>query len=490
LSSTTKAERGQTLVIFALSLVVILSFAALAFDVGQVLLSKRAQQDTADAAALAGARYIADPACKASPSLSNPACRPAITAALVSAASNGYGDGGTNCAAVACGSNVNPQVSVKVPPGPEAGPYDGAAGTIEVQVRGVKGSIFAAVQGITDWNVGVLAVAANRIDFSPNYSILALSPNCPSVSISGSNSSLTVNGNIQVNATCAGGINVGNNGSIDVSSGSCNLSGPSPISTNHGSSVSCTLNYNQPVVPDPLAGLPPPTIPPVASPPVNLDVTTATPPSGCMSTLAAPVACSFPNNSTLRGTRWRLFPGTYPGGLSIQANATFYLQPGIYYIAGGGVQINGAGSGSSASTPIVMSVSDGTTTLGGGVLLYNTADVSGGTTILAAQSINLNGSQANINLLPYQTDPYAGIVIFQDRTVSVPLKLNGAATNLNVTGTMYLPAADVQVNGSSSNALTAQIIAYSFTLLGSAPSLDVGYNSDSFFHIRGSGLVQ
>ena len=46
------------LAIFALSLVTIVIVAALAFDTGMMLLEKRDQQNAADAAALAGARYL------------------------------------------------------------------------------------------------------------------------------------------------------------------------------------------------------------------------------------------------------------------------------------------------------------------------------------------------------------------------------------------------------------------------------------------------
>ena len=60
MSSTTDArrERGQILVLFAGAIVVLLIVAALAFDVGMILVERRDQQNAADAAALAGARYV------------------------------------------------------------------------------------------------------------------------------------------------------------------------------------------------------------------------------------------------------------------------------------------------------------------------------------------------------------------------------------------------------------------------------------------------
>src|SRR5687768_10174279 len=59
-SSTTERrdERGQILAIFAGAAAVIMLIAALAFDTGTVLVEKRDQQNAADAAALAGARFL------------------------------------------------------------------------------------------------------------------------------------------------------------------------------------------------------------------------------------------------------------------------------------------------------------------------------------------------------------------------------------------------------------------------------------------------
>lgn len=489
MSSTTESARGQTIVIFALSLVVILGMAALAFDVGQALVSQRSQQNAADAAALAGARYVAASACTSNPSLSNPACAPAVAAALQVAQLNGYGDGVTNCA-TGC-TNANPAVTVKIPPGPEGAPYDGVAGTVEVEIGTRQPSIFAGVFGIRNWNVGVLAVAANQVDTALSFSFLALDPNCPSVVLSGANGSgLTAGGNVQVDATCAGGLKVQGNATITVTSGACNVSGAS-IQTGGNANVDCTVNTDQPVIPDPLAGLPAPTMPGLAHVPVNLDTPAVAPPSNCPSALAAPATCKFTSNYA--GTHWRLYPGTYPGGLQLLAG-TFYLEPGIYYIAGGGFSAGGNGV-------VVESVNAGTTTAGGGILIYNTSDLVPGTPcsgVACGGPITLDGSTAQITLYPYESSlftpqpaqTYDGMVIFQDRTLNSTITLNGSSSNLNVTGTIYAPLALVKVNGSNSTATNTQVIAYDFQFNGSGGNMTVGYQGSSFFHLRGAGLVK
>lgn len=483
---------GQTLVIFALSLVVLLGMAALAFDVGQMTIDRRAQQNAADAAALAGARYVALSPCRTTPSLAN--CPGAVSAALKVAQLNGYGDGATNCIA-GCPS-LDPKVTVKIPPGPEAVEYYGVAGAVEVQIGSTRSSIFGGALGFSNWTVGAMGVAANQVDVALSYSFLALDPTaCPSVLLSGSTGSgLTAGGNVQVDSTCAGGLQVTGNADITVTSGACNVSGSS-IATSGHAQVNCTVNTNSPVVPDPLAGLAAPTMPPLAAAPVNTDNPLTSPPANCPSTLAAPATCKF--SASYAGTHWRLFPGTYPGGLQLLAG-TFYLEPGIYYIAGGGLSAGGNGV-------TVATVNTGTTTTGGGILIYDTQDAVPGLPCSGAAcigQISLNGAGASITLNPYQSDPYKNIVIFEDRALSVSgtttggvtrtpdLVLNGGSSNLNVTGTVYMPLGMVQVNGSNSTAMNTQILAYDFKFNGSGGNMTVGYNAGSFFHLRGSGLVK
>ncbi len=478
---TPTRERGQTLVLFALSITVLLGIAALAFDVGQTMLDKRAQQNAADAAALAGARYIAGSGCESNPSLANTACDPAVAAALEVARLNGYGDGATNCTSNCFG--VGRSVTVKIPPGPEAVEYYNAPGAIEVIVDSHRGSLFSGILGFTNWNVSSMATAANQIDIALGFSFLALDPNCPSVTLTGaSGSGLTAGGSVQVDATCPGGLKIQGNAQITVTSGACNVSGTS-IQTGGNATVNCTVNTNVPVMPDPLADLPAPSIPPLASPPTSLDSPAVSPPANCPSTLAAPATCKF--SASYQGTRWRLYPGTYPGGLQLNAG-TFYLEPGIYYFAGGGFSAGGNGVE-------VDSVDTGTTTPGGGVLFYNTSDTAAGSPCAGAACggpITLNGSGAVINLEPYQSDPYKGMVIFQDRTLNSTVTLNGSSSGLKVSGTIYAPDALVQINGSNSTAMNTQVIAYDFKFNGSGGSMNVGYDANSFFHIRGSGLVK
>jgi hypothetical protein len=56
--------------------------------------------------------------------------------------------------------------------------------------------------------------------------------------------------------------------------------------------------------------------------------------------------------------------------------------------------------------------------------------------------------------------------IFQDRTVTTPVMLNGTDADAEVAGIIYVPGAHVQINGSSSEFIVDQIIADTFKING------------------------
>jgi Flp pilus assembly protein TadG len=63
-----RGERGAVIVIFAICLFVLIGFAALAIDIGYLHTTRSELQNVADAAALAGARYLGDEYAKLTPS--------------------------------------------------------------------------------------------------------------------------------------------------------------------------------------------------------------------------------------------------------------------------------------------------------------------------------------------------------------------------------------------------------------------------------------
>jgi len=454
LSSITSAQRGQALVVFTVWLFLLLVMAALAFDVGQTLLDRRAQQNAADAAALAGSRYLTSTTTPYHGFCSDAAGgNLPVDAACDLAVKNGY---------------PRPVVRVDTPPGPTS-IYSGVTGYIQVTIATQRTSFIQGRLLPSIWSVSSMGVATNGAEGAAPYSFLVLNKTiCDSMQIAG-NGSVVAGSNIQVNSSCpSSALKTQGNAQIDITSdtGQINVVGGW---SGGGASIEPTPQTGQPWQPDPLAELPPPTPVPGLPMPV-VQVSGSMPiPSGCpggsgAATPALPALCQFP--SSYAGTVWRLYPGYYPGGLKFQSG-TYYFEPGIYYVAGGGLDANGGGAalfsvdaGSGPAVPIA-----------GGVLVYNTQEAlyaeqcagngtfpTGVTEATACIGpIKLNGSSAPIQFRAIQDGLYKGIVIFQDRTITVPgadIQVNGSASNLNVIGTIYAPSGEIVLNGSAGTSST------------------------------------
>jgi Flp pilus assembly protein TadG len=492
LSTTDRSgERGQTLPLFALAILVLLGFAALAFDGGQMLLDRRTEQNAADAAALAGARYI----------ITNAA--DARDEAMRVAYQNGFGAGPTYSSSGDAGPNGT-TVTVRVPPGSSAAAGFRTSEYIEVEIASSRPSIFGAVIGFFTQQTGARATASNQDNVAANFSMLALNPTKCQAANFGGTGTVEVGGNIQVNsnATCPqGAFNAGGTSSVEVTAenGTIEVVGTAKC----GGASSCDPTPTQgSVVPDPLASLPAPPFESPTAAVVSVVAGGKLIPAGCPggsspATAAAPATCTF--NSSYAGTTWLLSPGYYPGGISV-LGGTVFLRPGVYYMAGGG--LNAAGTGAnlysvssawSSSTAPNCSASSGDC---GGVLIYNTNDpgaTSGAASVKNMQPISLNGAASIIHLYPLQdAGPYTNIVIFQDRTQpsssSGDLQLNGNSANLYVQGTIYVPKGYVKVEGTG-NLGPSQIIADTFSITGGG-TLGVGYDQDLVAQLIAVGLVE
>ena len=467
MSSTTdlRNERGQIIVIFAASLIVIFSVAALVFDGGMMLLEKRAQQNAGDAAALAGARFLpGDPTA-------------AADAAAAIATANGFTHG------------VDEQtVTINIPP--VNGPNAGNAGYIEVLIDNETPSFFAGIWGIFGHDVGSRAVAANQTGVLGPFAMLSLNPTaCPAVDIGGSGE-LTSNGTIQVNSTCntgQGAMFLHGTGEVVTASGvNCNVVGE--FNATPGADYDCPVPPGVTAIPDPFAGLTEPPIPTdgggaiiYPDAPEHISGSPTMIPSGCpggsaAATDAAPQLCQF--TASYNTSTWRLFPGYYPGGLRFQGG-TYYLEPGIYYMGGGGFAMNG-------TSVSITSVDAGTTSLGGGVLLYN-----GNHDTAASGTITLNGGGSETHLYPLDDgSEWDGIGVFQDREVCEDATFNGADTVLEIRGLIYIPCGLLTANGNGGSIIVDQIVADTFKMTGSGGSLTVAFDEDFLPTLSVAGLVE
>jgi putative Flp pilus-assembly TadE/G-like protein len=483
LSSTTSRsrERGQVLVLFAGGLVALLLIAALAFDVGMMLVERRDEQNAADAAALAGARHVLtdEPAAEA--------------AARQIAQMNGYDD-----------ADAKEVVNVYIPP--LHGRYVGLPGFIEVQIESTRPSIFGGVVGRADWPIGAFAVATNSQNLTFPFSMLALNPTaCKAIHVSGGGV-VEAYANIQSNSSgsdCTGadvGVGFSRTGgsTIDVLAPDATCRAVGDIQDSGSGSMTCTLAENSFALPDPLRNLPAPAKPalptqamvPVGHTHALPDYCPGATPSSKAPSEVSPRVCKLAPSGGFKDLEWILYPGLYPGGLEIDAGTTAYLMPGIYWIGGGGLIVKGGGSivtvaTEADATPIVAN-----STWGGGVMLYNSTlpRAPGG-------EFHLNGSGAMMKLKPLNVstgDPnviYNDIVIFQDRTVSTPVTLNGSSSATEVMGIVYAPGGQIKLNGNGGTLITDQVIADTYDINGNGGTIRVMRGEGVDAVIVAAGLV-
>lgn len=474
--------------IFAGGLVAIIAVAALVFDTGQSLVDRRTQQNAADAAALAGARYLPivtgqyqglcsdlSAGQRANANMKH------VTAACEVAEAYLAADGPANAA-----------ITVKYPPGPET-QFSGQTQNIEVIVDSTRPSVFSGILGLTSHHTGALAVARNSSNNALPFSLLSLDP-CGTSKITGGGG-VVVGGAIHVDSACAPGLMINGNGSGQASS----CDSVSGVVDQHGN-FDCPEPSPIQVSGDPLVGLATPPEPTILGR-VEVDAGSGSVPGNCpvagsdLATFKAnPQTCQFQGGG-VNNTKYRLYPGYYPGGIVVNSETvTLYLEPGIYWIGGGGI---------SMTKGTLIAVDSGGTAFatdagGGGVLIYNSEDSLFSDQCEADPSYNagcfgglqFNGNTVSLQLRGIATTLWENMVIFQDRSNTNEIRVNGNGATTILVGTVYAANAEVWINGDGGSSVSAQVIAYNFTINGNGGTLLVDYNPDDLFQLEGVGLVE
>ncbi|HET9852408.1 MAG TPA: pilus assembly protein TadG-related protein [Candidatus Limnocylindrales bacterium] len=497
----TARERGQVLVLFAGGVLTLLIVAALAFDVGMMLLERRDQQNAADAAALAGARYVFEPDCVA-PTWT---CTEARAAAISVALANGYDD-----------ADPSESVAIQIPA--DNGRYIGLPNFIEVDINAERPSIFGGVIGQGVWPVSVFAVATNDQDLSFPFSMMALNKTaCKAMQVSGTGE-VTAYGNIQSNSNgsdCVGdpiGFSRTGGGTIDIIADDATCRSAGEIQDQGSGEMTCTPAENSFALPDPLAGLEDPAKPPLAPAMtfVGPGLQTSLPndhfPKDCPGDTTRapsetnPQQCKLAETGAYQNKAWILYPGLYPAGLEVTGGTTAYLMPGVYWIGGGGIRVATGGSIISieqvSNATVALPTHATWNTWDSGVLIFNSrlGPSAGG-------NINFNGDGARLLLKPLSltvddTDPYCvlycqfnDLVLYQDRTLSTTVTLNGSASEAEVAGIIYIPGGLLTLNGNSGSLTVDQVIADQFLINGNNGNILVlkRYGIDAL--IVAAGLV-
>jgi hypothetical protein len=501
LSSTTdrSPERGQVLVLFAGALVVLFLIAAVAFDVGSMLLERRTEQNVADAAALAGARYVASAA--------------NFSGTCVSASGNPAANASCEVARANNASLADSQIQIDIPP--VSGAYRGYPAFVQVRISTTKGSIFGGIIGRASWPVGVNAVAANQQGVTYAFGMLALNPTaCKAILISGTgvvNSNANVQSNSDGTAAGCGGIGFSRTGSgtLNVTATDATCRSVSAIQDQGAGTMTCAKSPYSFSLPDPLRNLPAPAQPALAAAmkevvsgavvdsPTNIPKYCPGATGSNAPSLTNPQQCVLGVGPGQPSRLWIMYPGLYPGGIWAKGGVTLFLTPGIYWIGGGGFQVTNNASLISVNsetdrTPATCTVGATPPCInGGGIMIYN-SQLSNS----AAGPISLGGGGATLNLQPYaytfgSPSVTIPLVIFQDRTVATPITLNGSDSQAAmVRGVIYAPLAGVTVNGSSSVFTMDQVIADTFKINGSGGTVNVLREEGVDAKISAVGLVE
>ncbi|THD80525.1 MAG: hypothetical protein E7812_07280 [Phenylobacterium sp.] len=393
-------RRGVTAIVTALSTIVVLGFVGLGIDVGAAYTARRSAQGAADSAA--------------------------YTAAVAQHA--GAGDVTAEGQAIAASYGFTPssKITVAVNAPPLSGRFMADPAAVEVVITRPGVQFFSGLFAAKPSSIRARAVATVQAGEDGDACVLALDP--------ADVWTVTLNGTPNVNlSNCALDDNSANaqamlmNGSAVLTTTAVNLVGgltqngtakinTAPIANNVHTSGKSTS--------DPYA---------LKSDPTRIIPTPSAP---CHATKAVTVSSGV------------VSPGTFCGGLSVNASGSVTFNPGVYVIDNGSLTFNG--------TPTVA---------GNGVTFVLTGDS-------AAQvgTVTINGG-ANVTLTPppAKSGPTAGMLFWQD-----PRALTSGVNNLNggskqsLAGALYFPSQSVIINGNNiiSGQVCTQLIAWKITFNG------------------------
>ena len=164
--------------------------------------------------------------------------------------------------------------------------------------------------------------------------------------------------------------------------------------------------------------------------------------------------CDF-NNKTYK-TTVTINPGVYCNGIQLNAGAVVTMNPGVYIIDRGTLQIAG-----------------GATLRGTGVTIYFTSSTGANWADAA-----INGG-ATIDLTGPNTGPYAGLVMFGDRSmpISTTFKFNGGVGQV-LGGAVYIPHGTVEYAGGANTTVhCTQLIGDTITFVGNS---DLAINCSTY----------
>ena len=137
-----------------------------------------------------------------------------------------------------------------------------------------------------------------------------------------------------------------------------------------------------------------------------------------------------------------LKPGIYHGGIEVSGKAAVTLEPGVYYLDGGGFRYSGQATLTAES-----------------VLLYNDP-------LQTQDGIQITG-QGSVTLGPLTSGPYQGIAVFQRRNANSVIRLTGQS-RYTARGMFYAAGAPVDIVGQADATIASQFISRTLVVHGNA----------------------
>jgi hypothetical protein len=424
-----KDETGAVLVIVALSITVIMGFAALVIDGGNARQAQRQGQAAADAAALAGAHVLSE-------------------------------GGSAATAESTAGKYITAYGYKSVTDSPPAdGTQKGNANCVEVITSQVQPQRFSQVEKVGPITVAGRAVACANNGSSGKFGLITLDPSaCKSFDNSARLTLNLYNGTgVFVNSSCpmtASSAAYYNNGTVTATPPTSTFDVVGGQIGGCGSGCTVTTGATQPSPVDPLAST---TVPPPL--PTGLSPTPCSQTSGTFQPGIYNCQLTISDSATFE-------PGDYliTGGLVIQANKgtiTFGAATGVstyFTLEGVGYQDN------SAKKVTITSFS------ATGVLIYLTNITSAPTCNGGAWETTGNGDA--YSLYPPLSGTDAGISIYVDPSVaacyqSPAVLYTGNGSGAGISGTVYAPKGEVEVTANGGTDTVGGIVADTVFINGS-----------------------
>lgn len=422
-------RRGTILVITAIVLIALVGLLGLVIDAGQLMTAHRTVRNAADAAATAAAMDLMT--------------------------------GKSNSAAIATATtfvqqhNGMPSATVTVSIPPATGPHQGNSHFAEVLVSIPVTTRFIQVVGVGASQTVTARAVGGYEGVTSGEGVVSLDPTVrPGLSVGGGGT-LKVNGGIIVNSEGGGldqnGNPINNGGTGNAATTANNsllkakniqvvggVNNPGNFQNYDPNSSQSPLHTGQTIQPDPLLYLPTPTIA-----------------TGAVGTNRGSVSVSGNQNVTLQ-------PGVYSSISITGGTATF--SPGIYILTGGNTN--------------TLKITGGTVT-GSGVMFYNTGSDFNVSTGLpdsndqsasppATGNANFGGIDitTSVTLTPFSnsTSPFNGMLFYQRRLNTQPIKISGNAGAGVLSGTIYAKWSNLSITGQGT--YNAQFITGSMTVSG------------------------